>query len=129
MRPRPEPRLRLHTLLTWSALILAAAAEAGWANALGAGLHTWSTVLIFVVSLAASFGGLGWAMRSIPMGTAYAVWTGLGAAFTAVWAGLHGETFGAGKTTCLCVIVAAVVGLQLTSATPQTHRQQTQLKP
>jgi quaternary ammonium compound-resistance protein SugE len=59
---------------------------------------------------------LGWAVKTLPIGTAYAVWTGIGAAGAAV-AGLYlfGESANAARLLCIGLIVAGVAGLKLTS--------------
>lgn len=63
--------------------------------------------------------GLGWAARSIPIGTAYAVWTGTGAALTVGWAILTGaETASVLKLVFLAIIVGSVVGLKLVPTKP-----------
>lgn len=62
--------------MAWLILLLSAICEAVWATALGES-HGFSEPLptvIFFVALAASMIGLGWAVRHIPIGTAYAVW-------------------------------------------------------
>lgn len=58
--------------------------------------------------------GLGWAMKSIPLGTAYAVWVGVGAALTVIYAMATGaESITLGKVIFITGIIAAVVGLKL----------------
>ncbi|WAL40462.1 SMR family transporter [Brevibacterium sp. BRM-1] len=96
-------------------LVLAAACEAVWAHALGGGLRSATAGIAFGCALFASFAGLAWAMRTIPMGTAYAMWTGLGAALTAAWGFADGEPFSFGRVAGIAVIVVAVAGLQLTA--------------
>jgi quaternary ammonium compound-resistance protein SugE len=102
--------------MPWLILILSGVLEAVWATALGAshGLSRLGPTVIFLVGLTASMVGLGWAVRRVPIGTAYAVWTGIGAALTVVWAMATGaETVSWLKILCLIGIVAAVVGLRL----------------
>ena len=67
--------------MSWLVLMLACVAEAVWPVALGKsqGFTQWVPSVVFVVALAASMGGLAWAMRTLPTGTAYAVWVGIGA--------------------------------------------------
>ena len=63
--------------------------------------------------------GLAHAVRTIPIGTAYAVWTGLGAALTVTWAmTTGGEAFSVVKVVLLAGIVAAVVGLKVVGHEP-----------
>ena len=97
--------------MNWLILLMSGALEAVWAHAL-AGDLPYAPVW-FVIGLCLSLGGLSYAMRTIPMGTSYAVWSGVGAATTAVWAALRGEPFGLGTIVCLVAIIAGVVGLQL----------------
>ena len=67
--------------MAWVALFFAGVLEVVWAWAMKASegfSRPWPTVLM-VVTMLASFGLLAWAMRSLPLGTAYAIWTGIGA--------------------------------------------------
>jgi quaternary ammonium compound-resistance protein SugE len=60
---------------------------------------------------------LGWAMRSLPVGTAYAVWTGIGAVGTVVLGiVLFGEPATLGRLLCVSLIVAGIIGLKVTHA-------------
>lgn len=73
------------------------------------------TVLV-VVALAASFYLLSGAAELLPIGTAYAVWTGIGAAGTAVFGILFlGEALNAGRVVSLCLVVGGSVGMKLFS--------------
>ncbi len=99
----------------WLALIFSGMAEAVWAGMLAAGVLHPGRGALFLIGLAASLTGLAYAMRTIPMGTAYAIWTGVGAATTAAWSAVLGEEFGPGKIACLVLIIAGVAGLQLTA--------------
>lgn len=104
--------------MPWLTLILSGILEAVWATALGAshGFTVLGPTIVFGLGLAASMVGLGWAVRSIPIGTAYAVWTGIGAALTVVWAMVTGaEAVSVAKVVCLIGIVGSVVGLKLVS--------------
>ena len=76
----------------WLVLILSGVLEAVWATALGRseGFSRLLPSVVFGVALAASMAGLAFAMRGLPIGTAYAVWVGIGAALTAgyaMWSG------------------------------------------
>lgn len=107
--------------MSWLILILSGLLEAVWATALGAshGFTVLGPTIVFGLGLVASMVGLGWAVRSIPIGTAYAVWTGIGAALTVVWAMVAGtEAVSVAKVVCLVGIVGAVVGLKLVSSEP-----------
>ena len=76
---------------------------------------------MFAVALAASMAGLGWAATRIPIGTAYAVWTGVGAALTVSFAVLTGaESVSMLKLVFLVGIVAGVVGLKLLPSGPSS---------
>ncbi len=101
--------------MPWLLLVIAAAFEIAWAVGLKytAGFtRLWPSVGT-VVALIASVGLLGVAARSLPIGTAYAVWTGLGAAGTALLGiVLFGEPATAARLACLGLILAGVVGLK-----------------
>ena len=105
--------------MAWVLLFLAGVLEIVWAIGLK---HTegfsklWPSV-ITIVAMIASFWLLARAIETIPIGTGYAMWTGIGAAGTAilgmVW---YGEPATAARLACLLAIVLGIVGLKL--ATP-----------
>ena len=100
----------------WPVLIASAVLEAVWATALGysEGLTLLVPSIVFFVALAGSMAGLAYAMRGIPIGTAYAIWTGLGAALTVTYAIVWGgESASVLKVLFLAGIIACVVGLKL----------------
>ncbi len=100
----------------WPVLIASAVLEAVWATALGysQGLTLLVPSIVFFVALAGSMAGLAYAMRGIPIGTAYAIWTGLGAALTVTYAIVWGgESASVLKVIFLAGIIACVVGLKL----------------
>jgi quaternary ammonium compound-resistance protein SugE len=100
----------------WPILIVSALLEAVWATALGysEGFSLVVPTVVFFIALAGSMAGLAYAMRGIPIGTAYAVWTGLGAALTVTYAiTLGGESASVLKVLFLAGIIACVVGLKL----------------
>ncbi|WP_433832460.1 DMT family transporter [Actinoplanes sp. CA-015351] len=102
--------------MPWIVLLVSAVLEAVWATALGQsdGLGRPLPTAIFGVGIVLSMATLGWATRHIPISTAYAIWTGLGAALTVTYAMLTGhETVSALKVVFLCGIVGAVIGLKL----------------
>lgn len=104
--------------MSWIILIASGVLEAVWATALGAskGFTRIVPTLVFGVALALSMGGLAWAMREIPTSTAYAVWVGVGAGLTIVWAMITGaESASVIKVLLVIGIVACVVGLKLVS--------------
>lgn len=104
--------------MSWFVLILSGVLEAVWAAALSAshGLRRWRPTVLFLVSLVASMGGLAFAMRDLPAGTAYAVWVGCGATLTVLWGLLRGqERVTWGRGLLLVLLVASVVGLKAVS--------------
>ncbi len=101
----------------WLVLIASGVLEAVWATALGRseGFTRLAPTAVFAVALAASMAGLAYAMRGLPIGTAYAVWVGIGAALTAGWAMWTGqEAVSVVRVLLLAGIVGCVVGLKLT---------------
>ena len=102
--------------MAWVALLVSAVFEAIWATALGRseGFTQAIPTVVFLIALLVSMLGLGWAAKYIPIGTAYAVWTGVGAALTVSYAMLTGnETVSAWKILFIAGIIASVVGLKL----------------
>ncbi|PKY71166.1 small multidrug resistance protein [Brevibacterium ravenspurgense] len=104
----------------WIVLLISGGCESLWAHALSSGLGSIGWILLFYVGLFVSLTGLRMAMRIIPMGTAYAMWTGIGAATTAVWAAAAGEPFPLLKIASLVLVVIGVAGLELTSGHGRT---------
>ncbi len=101
----------------WLVLVLSGVLEAVWATALGrtAGLTRLAPTVVFVLGLAGSMAGLAYAMRGLPIGTAYAVWVGIGAVLTAGYAMASGqEPVSAVRVLLLAGIVGCVIGLKLT---------------
>ncbi|WP_137845194.1 multidrug efflux SMR transporter [Microbacterium sp. 2FI] len=102
--------------MSWVILVLSGILEAVWATALGKSegfTKLWPSV-IFGVALIASMGGLAWAMRDISTGTAYAVWVGIGASLTVVYAMITGdEAFSIVKMLLILGLVGCVVGLKV----------------
>lgn len=104
--------------MAWLVLLVSAVLEAVWATALGAseGFTRPLETLVFLVATIASVVGLGWAMKSIPTGTAYAVWTGIGSVLTVSYAVATGvESLSPLKAVFLVGIVGCVVGLKALS--------------
>ena len=102
--------------MNWLILLLAAGFECVGAVSLKAsdGFRRRRAAVIFFVAMATSMSLLAWAARTIPVGTAYAVWTGIGAAGTVVWGIVRfGEPASRRRIACLAVIVAGVVLLRL----------------
>ncbi|MEI2268942.1 multidrug efflux SMR transporter [Microbacterium sp. No. 7] len=104
--------------MSWIVLIIAGVLEAVWATALGRSegfTKLWPTV-VFAAALVASMGGLAFALRDIPTGTGYAVWVGIGATLTVVWAMVTGaESVSLVKVLLVLGLVACIVGLKLVS--------------
>lgn len=99
----------------WLTLTLSGIFEAVWATALGAshGLTILTPTIVFLVALVISTIGLALAMKSIPTATAYAVWTGIGASLTVVWAMLTGsEPFSIIRITLIVILIACIMGLK-----------------
>ncbi|MBX3143520.1 MAG: QacE family quaternary ammonium compound efflux SMR transporter [Trueperaceae bacterium] len=102
----------------WSVLVVSGVLEAVWATALGRsdGLSRLGPSVLFFVALGLSMAGLAYAMRSLPTGTAYAVWVGIGASLTVVYAMVTGtEPVSLVRVGLLLVLVASIVGLKLVS--------------
>jgi quaternary ammonium compound-resistance protein SugE len=101
--------------VSWLVLLASAVLEAVWATALGLsdGLTRPLPTVVFAVTAALSMLGLGLAIRSIPLGTAYAVWVGIGAALTVGWAMATGtEPFSVVKLLFIAGIVGCAAGLK-----------------
>jgi quaternary ammonium compound-resistance protein SugE len=106
-------------MMPWLVLLASAVLEAVWASALAAsdGLSQLLPTLVFLSAGTLSMLGLASAVRTIPIGTAYAVWTGTGAALTVAWAMTFGdEPFSAVKVVLLAGIVGAVIGLKVVAS-------------
>ena len=102
--------------MSWLVLVLSGVLEAVWATALGRseGMTRLVPTVTFLLALALSMAGLAYAMRSIPVGTAYAVWVGIGAVLTVTYAMVTGEEAASlAKILLLGGIVGCVVGLKL----------------
>jgi quaternary ammonium compound-resistance protein SugE len=106
--------------MAWALVILAGLFETGFALSLKAsnGFTRLVPSILFLICAAASFALLSTGLRSLPVGSAYAVWTGIGAAGTAVAGMLFlSESTEVLKLVSIVLIVAGVVGLQLTGST------------
>lgn len=109
-------------VMAWIYLVIAGILEVGWAIGLK---HTegftrlWPSVLT-ILTMVASFALLAQALRTIPVGTGYAVWTGIGAAGTAIvgmiWLNESREVL---RIVCLALIVSGVVGLKFAASSSQ----------
>src|SRR5690606_14312497 len=106
---------RRRARMSWALLVVAGLLEVAWASVLPSteGLTRPGPTAAFVLLLAASMYGLARATETIPIGTGYAVWVGIGALGTAVVGILRGDPASATRLLCLGLIVAGVVGLRL----------------
>lgn len=105
--------------MAWVTLVLAGLFEIGWAVGLKyteGFTRLWPSVAT-VVSMIVSLALLGAALRTLPLGTAYAVWTGIGTVGSAIRGmALFGEAASVARLVCIGLIVAGIVGLKLTAS-------------
>jgi quaternary ammonium compound-resistance protein SugE len=105
--------------MAWIVLFLAGLFEIGWAIGLkytNGFTRFWPTILTFS-AMVISLSLLGLALRSLPVGTAYAVWTGVGAVGTVlIGIFLFGEPATLARLACVGLIVAGILGLKLTTS-------------
>lgn len=102
--------------MAWFVLLVSGVLETVWAAspARSQGFSRPVPTIVFGVGLVASMAGPAVALRSLPVGTAYAVWVGIGAVGTAVYGMVAlGEPATTGRLLCLVAIVAAVIGLKV----------------
>jgi quaternary ammonium compound-resistance protein SugE len=93
--------------------------EAVWATAMSQsnGFSKLQPTIVFFIGVVLSMGGLAWALKSVPVGTGYAAWVGVGAVTTAAWAMARGtEPVSTLKIVFLAGIIVCIVGLQLVSS-------------
>ncbi|WP_262851070.1 DMT family transporter [Mumia quercus] len=101
--------------MAWLVLVVSGVLEAVWATALGRsdGLTKVVPTAVFGVTVVLSMVGLAYAMRSLPTGTAYAVWVGIGASLTVAYGMVAGgEPVSALRILFLAMIVGGVIGLK-----------------
>jgi quaternary ammonium compound-resistance protein SugE len=105
--------------VAWTCLVIAGLLEIGWAVGLkytDGFSRLWPSV-VTIAAMVASFALLAYALKTIPVGTGYAVWTGIGAAGTAMVGMIFlGESREVLRILCLVLIVAGVVGLRFASS-------------
>jgi quaternary ammonium compound-resistance protein SugE len=102
--------------MAWIILFVAGLFEIGWAVGLKytEGFSKPLPTVGVAISLLLSMGLLGLALKTLPLGTAYAIWTGIGAIGTALFGILVlKEPATAARLVCLCLIVAGILGLKL----------------
>lgn len=104
--------------MAWTHLLVAGCLEVVWAIGLkytDGWTRFWPSVLT-IGTMAASVYYLALAVKEIPIGTAYAVWTGIGAVGTALLGvALFSESLSPSRLICILVIIAGIVGLKLTA--------------
>ena len=104
--------------MSWFLLVLAGLFEIGWAIGLKytEGFTRLVPTVLTVASMTASVALLGLALRELPVGTGYAVWTGIGAVGTAILGiALFGEAATAARLASIGLILAGIAGLKLAS--------------
>jgi quaternary ammonium compound-resistance protein SugE len=102
--------------MAWLVLVVSGMLEAVWATALGRseGFTRLAPAVVFAVALVLSMAGLAYAMRDLPVGTAYAVWVGIGASLTVVYAMVTGtEPVSLAKVLLIVGLIGCVVGLKV----------------
>jgi len=102
----------------WLILIVSGMFEAVWAIALGRseGLSRLVPTVIFFSALLVSMGGLAYAMKEIPTGTAYAIWVGIGASLAVIYSMTTGqESFTIMKMVFILGLIGCVIGLKAVS--------------
>lgn len=104
--------------MSWFCLVVAGLLEVGWAVGMkysGGFSRLWPSVCM-LLAMGASFILLNIAVKNLPIGTAYAVWTGIGIMGTAIFGmALLGESRSAVRLICLFLILAGIIGLKLIS--------------
>ena len=107
----------LLSLNPWLVLVVAGLFEVGWASGVKyVGVQRPLISLAVAVALATSMVGLWAATQRLPVGTAYAIWTGIGAVGAAViGVAVYGEPATAVRAVCILLIVSGIVGLKLFS--------------
>ncbi|TKJ31750.1 multidrug efflux SMR transporter [Blastococcus sp. CCUG 61487] len=104
--------------MAWLVLVVSGVFEAVWATALGRseGFTRLGPSIVFAAALVVSMGGLAYAMRELPTGTSYAVWVGIGASITVVYAMVTGtEPVSLVKVLLIVGLIGCIVGLKAVS--------------
>ena len=112
----------MSTGAAWLVLFIAGLCEIGWAVGLKytEGFSRLGPSTATLIAMVASVVLLGWSLKVLPLGTAYAVWTGIGAVGTAIFGiMLFGESKEVARLVSIGLIIAGIVGLKL--MTPDSH--------
>lgn len=102
--------------MAWIVLVISGILEAVWATALGKseGFTKLAPSVVFAIALLLSMAGLAYALRTLPVGTAYAIWVGNGASLTVTYAMITGaEATTVVKILLILGIITCVVGLKI----------------
>ena len=105
--------------MTWIILIIAGLLEVTWAIGLKytAGFTKLMPTLWTLSAMLGSIGMLGLALRTLPLGTAYAIWTGIGTVGTVIYGIVAlDEPASAVRLACIAMIIGGIIGLKLTNA-------------
>ena len=106
--------------MAWVVLFASGCLECVWAVALGKsdGFTRFLPTVVFVVACLLSMLGLGYALRTLPVGTSYAIWVGTGAALTMAYGMFEGsESVSMVKVLLVCGLVGCLAGLKLLADT------------
>lgn len=104
--------------MAWIVLVFSGALEAVWATALeeSENFRRRRPTVVFLVTIVISLVALSYALTRLPVGTAYAVWVGIGAALVVLVAVVRGrERLGLARFVLLVVLIGSVIGLRVTS--------------
>jgi quaternary ammonium compound-resistance protein SugE len=114
--PASDKTVLTGVVMPWIVLVVSGMFEAVWAVALGRSegfTRLWPSV-VFVSALIVSMAGLAYAMRTLPVGTSYAIWVGIGASLAVAYSMFVGdETFSWTKVVLIMGVVGCVIGLKL----------------
>jgi len=115
---RGRPHCVLEPVMSWIVLLIAGLLEVVWAIGLKYthGFTRLTPSIITIAAMIVSIAMLSWAMRTLPVGTAYAVWTGIGAVGAAITGILLlGESASPARLLSLGLIIAGIIGLKLST--------------
>lgn len=107
-------------MLAWAVLIGAGVMESVWAISLdhSHGFTKLAPTVVFAIALALSMAGLAFALRTLPLGTAYAVWVGIGAALTVIYGMVfNGDSHSFVRIALIAGLIGCVIGLKALEGT------------